>query len=60
MTFVPGKKTGRTNKPGGGRPRELPEPTAPVRVPQSLAAWVKDRANWDKLRKWIDADNRGE
>lgn len=56
MIFVPGKKTGRTNKPGAGRPRELPEPTVPIRVPKSLAFWVKDRANWDKLQAWIDAD----
>jgi hypothetical protein len=55
---MPGKKTGRTNKPGAGRPKELPEPTAPVRVPRSIASWVRNRENWDKLKKWIDNDSQ--
>lgn len=35
-------------KQNPGRPRKLDEPTVPIRVPASLADWIK--ANIDKIR----------
>lgn len=45
-------KPKRKNKPGAGRPRILAEPTVPIRVPKSLASWIKEHL--DLIRKIKD------
>src|SRR5688500_8736961 len=36
---------GRKN-PNAGRPRTGQEETMPIRVPESLVSWIRDRGNW--------------
>lgn len=39
---------------GAGRPPVNPEPTVPIRVPKSLASWIK--GNLDKIRHLKDSE----
>lgn len=48
------KKPHGGKREGAGRPRINPEPTVPIRVPKSLAAWIKE--NLDKIRKMMDSE----
>jgi hypothetical protein len=55
---MPRKKVGRENdkrRSNPGRP-STPDPTSPIRVPGSIAPWIADKENWDKIREMMEKD----
>jgi hypothetical protein len=55
---MPRKKVGRENdkrRSNPGRP-STPDPTSPIRVPGSIAPWIKD--NLDKIRELKEKEEK--
>jgi hypothetical protein len=42
---------------GAGRP-SAPDPTSPIRVPGSIAPWIADKENWDKIRELKEKEEK--
>jgi hypothetical protein len=57
---MPRKKVGRENdkrRSNPGRP-STPDPTSPIRVPGTLAPWIADKENWDKIRELKEKEEK--